>query len=239
MAPSAPHISNQLRQLIYYQLDNNCIRNALFLAGRLHAFEPRSSEASYLLALCYLQSGHSKAALEASKQNGTRGSHLGCSYVFAQACLDLGRYPDGINALERCQHLWKSRNTWNKHSETRRQHLPDAAAVLCLQGKLYQAYKNNSKAVECYVEALKRNPFLWDAFLGLCEMGADAKVPNIYKLTSTMRDMINSSQSEEILNLEKAIYLLTTHSHSHATTTTTKPRALLCFLGFLIFIAYS
>ena len=59
----------------------------------------------------------------------------------------------------------------DKHSETRRQHLPDAAAVLCLQGKLWQAHKDLSQAVECYVEALKLNPFMWDAFVGLCEAG--------------------------------------------------------------------
>lgn len=59
----------------------------------------------------------------------------------------------------------------DKHSETRRQHLPDAAAVLCLQGKLWQAHRDLNKAVECYVEALKLNPFMWDAFLGLCETG--------------------------------------------------------------------
>ncbi|KAI5305663.1 1-acylglycerol-3-phosphate O-acyltransferase [Ascosphaera pollenicola] len=208
MAPSAPHISTQLRQLIYYQLDNNCIRNALFLAGRLHAFEPRSAEASYLLALCHLHSAQSKAALEASKQNAIRGTHLGCAYVYAQACLDLAKYVDGVTALEKCQHLWKNRNTWNKHSETRRQPLPDAAAVLCLQGKLWQAYKDVSKAVDCYVEALRRNPFLWDAFLGLCEIGVDVKVPNIYKMTPTMREMIQTAQPDEGLDsTEKVVNL--------------------------------
>ena len=25
--------------------------------------------------------------------------------------------------------------------------------------------------MECYVDALKLNPFMWDAFLGLCETG--------------------------------------------------------------------
>lgn len=59
----------------------------------------------------------------------------------------------------------------DKHSETRRQHLPDAAACLCLQGKLWHAHQDLHKAVDCYVEALKLNPFLWDAFLGLCQTG--------------------------------------------------------------------
>jgi anaphase-promoting complex subunit 3 len=115
MSPSTSHIASQLRQLIYYHLDNNMVRNALFLAGRLHAYEPRTSEASYLLALCYLQNGQVKAAWETSRNFGTRGTHLGCSYVYAQACLDLGKYTDGINALERSKALWASRNHWSKH----------------------------------------------------------------------------------------------------------------------------
>ena len=59
----------------------------------------------------------------------------------------------------------------DKHSETSRQHLPDAPAVYCLLGKLWQAHKDLDKAVDCYVESLKMNPFMWDAFLGLCSTG--------------------------------------------------------------------
>ncbi|KAL2785132.1 hypothetical protein BJX66DRAFT_315491 [Aspergillus keveii] len=198
MSPSTSHIASQLRQLIYYHLDNNMVRNALFLAGRLHAYEPRTSEASYLLALCYLQNGQVKAAWETSKNFGTRGTHLGCSYVYAQACLDLGKYTDGINALERSKALWASRNHWNKHSETRRQHLPDAAAVICLQGKLWDAHKEHNKAVECYVAALKLNPFMWDAFVNLCETGVDMRVSNIYKMNPELYSMVCAGLQEDL-----------------------------------------
>ncbi|KAL6234988.1 protein bima [Aspergillus navahoensis] len=198
MTPSTSHISSQLRQLIYYHLDNNLARNALFLAGRLHAYEPRTSEASYLLALCYLQNGQLKAAWEASKHFGSRGAHLGCSYVYAQACLDLGKYTDGINALERSKGQWSSRNHWNKHSETRRQHLPDAAAVLCLQGKLWQAHKEHNKAVECYAAALKLNPFMWDAFINLCETGVDLRVSNIFKMSTELYSMVSAAALEDV-----------------------------------------
>lgn len=43
--------------------------------------------------------------------------------------------------------------------------------MLCLLGKLWHAHNQHNKAVECYVESLKLNPFMWDAFLGLCETG--------------------------------------------------------------------
>ena len=171
-----PHISSQLRQLIYYHLDNNLLRNALFLAGRLQAHEPRSSEASYLLALCQFQSGKTKAAWDSSKIHASRGNHLGCCYVYAQACLEMGRYVEGITSLERSKNLWVNRNSWGQHSETRRQHLPDAAAVYCLEGKLWKAHKDISKAVDCWVEALKINPFMWDAFLELCETGENVMI---------------------------------------------------------------
>ncbi|KAI1917711.1 anaphase-promoting complex subunit cdc27 [Ophidiomyces ophidiicola] len=200
MPPSSPHISSQLRQLVYYHLDNNLIRNAIFVAGRLHAFEPRSSEAAYLLSLCHLLGGQSKAAWEISRNSGSRGTHLGCSYVYAQACLDLGRYMEGITALERSRPHWILRNNWNKHSESRRQNLPDAAAVLSLQGRLWKAHKDVHKAVDCYVEALKLNPFLWDAFLGLCETGANVRVPNIYKMSPEMLAILTTSPSADNLS---------------------------------------
>lgn len=115
MALSTGHVAGQLRQLIYYNLDNNMVQNALFLAGRLLALEPRSFEAQYLLALCHLHSGDVKAAFECSQSSASRGLHLGCAYVYAQACLDLGKYMDGVTALERSKGLWANRNHWSMH----------------------------------------------------------------------------------------------------------------------------
>ncbi|KAJ5485496.1 anaphase-promoting complex subunit cdc27 [Penicillium diatomitis] len=197
MALSTGHVASQLRHLIYYNLDNNLIRNALFLAGRLHAFEPRSYEAQYLLSLCHLHNGEVKAALDCSHGSGSRGLHAGCAYVFAQACLDLGKNLDGITALERSKSLWASKNHWSKvFCETSRQHLPDAAAVHCLLGKLWKAHKDVEKAVDCYVESLKLNPFMWDAFLGLCSTGVNIRVPNIYQLSPELLSIISASPDD-------------------------------------------
>ena len=189
MAPSTSHIQAQLRQLIYYHLDNNLLRNALFLAQRLIAYDTNSPEAAYLLSLCQYQSGFVKAAWDSSKKQGLRGTHLGCCYVFAQASLELGRFTDGLSALEKSRHMWQNRNTWNQHNESRRQHLPDAAAVLCLKGKLWKAHKNMDQAVECWATALKLNPFMWDAYSALAESGARVSVTNIYKMSPEMTAM--------------------------------------------------
>ncbi|EXJ91311.1 anaphase-promoting complex subunit 3 [Capronia coronata CBS 617.96] len=220
MAPSPTHIASQLRQLVYYHLDNNLLKNALFLASRLVAYEPRSAEAAYLLAYCQLQSGFVKAAWDISRPAGARGSHLGCSYVFAQASLELGRFVDGLTALEKSKHLWQNRNTWGQHNESRRQHLPDAAAVLCLKGKLWKAHKDIDQAVESWAAALKLNPFMWDAFMGLCEAGAKVSVPNVYKMSTEMIAMTHVSQQQaakiENPSMTLPAAVSQTHNASHA-----------------------
>ena len=191
------HVLSQLRQLIYYHLDCNLLRNALFFAGRLHAYEPRSPEAAYLLALCHLRMDQYKAAYDSCKILGSRGTHLGCAYVFAQACLALEKHGEGVTALERSRALWSGKSNWNQHTEHRRDLLPDASAVHCLMGKLLHAYEDTDKAVECYAEALRLNPFMWDAFLGLCDLGVNVKVPNIFKLTQEMATTGISAAGDE------------------------------------------
>jgi anaphase-promoting complex subunit 3 len=64
--------------------------------------------------------------------------------------------------------------------------VPDAAACHCILGKLYAAHDNNQKAIDSFVAALKLNPFMWDAFTGLCDLGAAVRPHNIFKVTPDM-----------------------------------------------------
>jgi anaphase-promoting complex subunit 3 len=212
MSPPPSGVNAQLRQLIHYHLDNGFVENALFLAGRLHALEPRNLDAIHLLAHCNLRLGRYKAAYDYSKTRGLQGQHLGCAYVFAQACLGLEKYDQGVTALEKARSLWTGRNHWSKrveaavfwvemltlpdkHSETSRRHVPDAAACSCMLGKLYAAHGDTQKAIDNYVAALKINSFMWDAFTGLCDLGAAVRPHNIFKITPEMLASIVHSSS--------------------------------------------
>ncbi|KAJ4290261.1 anaphase-promoting complex subunit cdc27 [Kalmusia sp. IMI 367209] len=192
MSPPAG-VNAQLRHLVHYHLDNGFFDNALFFASRLHAQEPRNGDATHLLALCNLRLGRYKAAFDYAKPKGHQPQHLGCAYVFAQACLGLERFDAGAQALEKSRGLWAGRNHWNKHSDTARRHVPDAAACYCLLGKLYSAHGDTKKAIEYYVESLKLNPFMWDAFTGLCDIGAIVRPQNIFKVTPDMLASISHS----------------------------------------------
>ncbi|KAJ5888703.1 20S cyclosome subunit (BimA/Nuc2/Cdc27) [Penicillium taxi] len=212
MTLSTGHIAGQLEHLIWYNLDNNLIRNALFLAHRLSAFEPNSYESQYYLANCHLLNGEVKTAYEVIRDTGLQGVHAGCSYVFAQACLDMGNYVEGLEALECSKSIWVSRVQWNAHNKLNRQPSPDASAAFLLQAKLYDAHKESQKAVDCYVDSLRLNPFNWDALKGLCATGTAIRVDNIYQLTPELRATINANlagmakmeTSDEFFNPDRA-----------------------------------
>jgi anaphase-promoting complex subunit 3 len=92
MSPNTAIAASQLRQLIFYHLDNELSDNATFLAGRLYALEPRNPDSSHLLALTNLRQRRWKLAYDSAHKYGSGGRHLGCAYIFAQACLELGKY---------------------------------------------------------------------------------------------------------------------------------------------------
>jgi len=110
-------ISNDLRQLIFYFLDNNLLHNALFLATRLQAREA-SADATHILSLCYLRLNQLSAAAEHSESFAKTGQHLGCIYVFAQCCLGLGQFKNGIQALKQSKSLWRKNDNWGKYCQT-------------------------------------------------------------------------------------------------------------------------
>lgn len=62
-------------------------------------------------------------------------------------------------------------------------------------GKLWSAHGDTKKAVDYYIEALKLNPFMWDAFTDLCDIGAFVRPLNIFKVTPEMLTAISHSVS--------------------------------------------
>jgi anaphase-promoting complex subunit 3 len=197
MAPANTCATSQLRQLIYYHLDNNLVKNALFFAERLAAYDHRSAESAYLLALCHLRVDDHASACEYSRPAGSRGTHLGCAYIFAQASLVLEKYKEGITALEKSRGLWGGKNSFGKHTPSTRNAYPDAPAVYCLLGKLYAGHHDKRKAISNFEEALKLNPFMWDAFTNLCDMGVKLNVTNIFKMGTEIEAILKTNAPEQ------------------------------------------
>ncbi|TGZ85418.1 TPR-like protein [Ascodesmis nigricans] len=199
MAPAGPQaqVVQQFRALIWEYLDNGLLDSALFTAERLHAYDSKNPDTVHLYALCMYRNNQYRQA-EALTKGWQR--HVGCAYVFAQCCLKLGggRETLAISSLEACKRSWISITGWSQHTDTERKVLPGASAVYSLLGKLHQSINDQKKAMECYVSAVKINPFLWEAFTGLCDTGVQLRVNNIYKQSSEMIEAIkNHGPSEE------------------------------------------
>ncbi|KAH7349878.1 hypothetical protein B0T11DRAFT_135420 [Plectosphaerella cucumerina] len=196
MAPSSTAISSLLRQTVYYHLDNNSHDNALFFAEKLAAQDPKASESTHLLSLCHLRLGDSRSAYDFSRQSACRSANLGAIWVFAQACLQLERYREGIAVLEKSRDRWVGRSNLGKHTASARSLLPDEAAILSLLGKLYRLYGDARRAAESFENAIKANPFMWDAFQALCDMGVSVK-PGVFRSNDALVQAFDHESAPE------------------------------------------
>ena len=203
-ATTPNYTAQHLRTQIIHHLDLDLPDTAKLLAGRLHALEPRSPDSAHLLALTYYRLRRFRAAADYSQKFGSTGRHLGCAYVYAQACLQLARFQDGITALEKSKTLWSGRGHWKMQQQLKAgpqqdmRFLPDAPAVRTFLGRLWQAHGDSKKAGEYFVEAHKGNPFAWEAFEGLCKVGADLKVENMFKATTDFAGPDVASAKESV-----------------------------------------
>ncbi|EMR09026.1 hypothetical protein PNEG_02799 [Pneumocystis murina B123] len=177
------YIVQQFREIIWYSLDNGLLSNATFIAERLYVYDTSNADAKHLFSLCLLRSGRYLTVLYMTE--GVK--HVGCAYIYALACLQLGKCKQGIAALEAVSSQWTKSNYMYQHDDLYRSHLPDAAAIFCLLGHLSKKGGMMKKATDYYICSVKLNPFLWEAFDGLCALGCNLHVKNIFKATAGMQ----------------------------------------------------
>ncbi|KAK9365713.1 hypothetical protein V1509DRAFT_364526 [Lipomyces kononenkoae] len=180
----SPFLIAQFRKSIWHALDNALEETALFAAERLVAEDPSDLDNVHLLALCNYRAQRYKIAMHVAEDK----RHIGCAYVYALCCLKLGKYRNGYRALERCRMLFPKTCNIYSHSDSDRQSLPDLASIECLLGHLYRLFGDTKEAADNYTAALSANPFLWEAFDGLCKLGVNIKVNNIFMVTPAMKE---------------------------------------------------
>ncbi|KAM3505921.1 hypothetical protein MY10362_002659 [Beauveria mimosiformis] len=173
-------------RLVYRFLDCDLVENSLFLLDRLYAQSPGNKSWVHLRSLCCLRLTRYAAAHEYSQHEAIHGKHIGCAYVFAQACLELKLYRDGIFVLERVLQ--------SKIAATAERFVPDEAALSCLLGKLHRANSDLRNAADAYAQALQADAFMWDAFTDLCDMGVTLHLSNIFQPKSPFAQTPRASE---------------------------------------------
>ncbi|CAG8517142.1 7634_t:CDS:2 [Ambispora gerdemannii] len=167
-----PMVAPQIERMIWHSLDNYLYRNATFLAERLYAFDKENENALYLLATCHYRSGNRKNAYKL-----LQGSHSPkCVYLFAKCCLELDRAEIGREKLLSILPEVEGHDSLDIPGDPFRCDKPDESVVLCLLGALCRKTKSIDEAALHYMACLKKNPFMWEAFEALCQLGKSTQI---------------------------------------------------------------
>ncbi|CAG8587472.1 40911_t:CDS:2 [Gigaspora margarita] len=161
----------QLENMIWHSLDNHLYRNAIFLAERLHAQEQNNENSRFLLATCYYRNGQKKAAYMLLKE----AQSIKCKYLFAKCCLDLNKAGEGEEKLRSVLSEIDEASS-DTFSNIPKNNQPDASSVLCLLGALCKQAKRPEEAAQHYLCCIKKNPYMWEAFESLCQLGKSNQV---------------------------------------------------------------
>ncbi|CAG8611814.1 2223_t:CDS:2, partial [Acaulospora colombiana] len=122
MTSGEQNMLTQLENMIWHSLDNHLYKNAVFLAGRLHAQDHSNENSRFLLATCLYRNGQRKAAYMLLKEAQT----LKCRYLFAKCCLELDKAEEGKEKLVSILPEVEEMDPFGKNNQ------PDASAVFCL-----------------------------------------------------------------------------------------------------------
>ncbi|WVQ72495.1 hypothetical protein IAR50_002050 [Cryptococcus sp. DSM 104548] len=178
---------------------------ALFYARLFYALAPSSHDALHALALAFLSNeqpystiyllrdstGLDKLDLNLQVTVESTGKVcFGCAIIVAKACDHLGRYTEGQAVLARAMKRCPPTNiTFPSPAST-------PATAHLLLATLSQKSKAQETAVDSYRKALEEDPWLWEAFTGLCDMGAHPPAEQLFPIpTSHPLSRSNTSRS--------------------------------------------
>lgn len=182
---NSPQIGQRFRSLIWTCLDYDLVQSAVFYAERYHVMDEHDHDARHLYATALLRARQPHSALYVV--SGTEQEKCGgCLEIKGKCYMALSRYRQAREALEaalehadyvpsRASAGGLSGSLLNCFAESMgprtSRAFPEEAALRCRAGTM--ALKGNlpEKAAASFRQALALNPFLWEAFEGLCALG--------------------------------------------------------------------
>lgn len=209
-----PTLCERFNSLIWLCLDSDLTRSAVFHAERYFAMDHQNHDSRHLYATALLREGQPYSAL--GLVNVPQDQRCtGCLEIKAKCCTAVGRHRQAREALEAalqdpsympscasctCLYLMDMNfQPLNTASNSRNASTYVEAAILhCRAGR--EALKGNlpEKASLSFRKALALNPYLWEAFEGLCSIGKVLPRPkfvrlSFFRINSRSRRVISST----------------------------------------------
>ncbi|EKM83048.1 hypothetical protein AGABI1DRAFT_111570 [Agaricus bisporus var. burnettii JB137-S8] len=173
-----PSLCQRFQSLIWLCLDADLTKSAVFHAERYFALDPTNHDSRHLYAIALLREGQTYSAL-GLVTSAEDDCCTGCLEIKSRCCTVLGRYRHAREALETTLHDSNYMNS--AFSATRAAHaFPEEAALRCRAGNMALKGNLSDKASKSYREALSSNPYLWEAFEGLCSLGTMPEIDELF-----------------------------------------------------------
>ncbi|KAG9001739.1 anaphase-promoting complex subunit cdc27 [Tulasnella sp. JGI-2019a] len=180
-SPAHTPLAKRYRQLIWSALDCDLPRTALFYAERyFYSNDPtggNNHDARHLLAQTMMRCDQVHSAQNVVKDMGCAV----CAEVYSQCCTRLGRWRQAEDAL---RHALNKPRLPEVAVATEPRTTPDEAALVCRAGILAMKANANDIAAKHFLDALSKNPFLWEAVQGLCRLGRCPDIDRLLPLPS-------------------------------------------------------
>ncbi|KAJ7219122.1 hypothetical protein GGX14DRAFT_434695 [Mycena pura] len=173
-----PYLAQRFQALVWSCLDSDLTKTAVFYAERYHAMEPKSHEARHLYATALLRQGQPQSALTLVKLPRDQQC-VGCLELKARCCTTLGRHRQAKEALEECMRDANLVSSASAPSRPARS-FPNEAALRCRSGNMSLKGNLPEDASTSFRQALALNPFIWEAFEGLCAVGSVPEIDDIF-----------------------------------------------------------
>ncbi|WWD17246.1 hypothetical protein CI109_101684 [Kwoniella shandongensis] len=186
--PSSPHLNRRLQQLSL----TSPAHTALFYARLYHSLSPPSDiehDSLHTLALCSLQAEEPYSALHLVRDTAgvdqpedevdRAGRRIpppcyGCAMIVARCCEKLGRFSEGQQVLSRALKRCSPSNIAIPSPAS------TSASAHLLLANLSNKGKASEAAVENYKQALLEDPWMWEAFIGLCDIGSPPSINALF-----------------------------------------------------------
>ena len=189
-------LKQHLRSIIVHSIDNFNFRNGEFASERLLAMDSDNLDSLYLYCLCLFHQGKYKSCYH-RLVNVLAVDHLGCSYLFGRCCLQLKKFKEGLFQLNKVKYLFnevcgESVQYFTTYSlfhcyEYKRSIIPDSSVLYHLLGDLFHGIKDTKNSALNYTQALRFNPYDFEAFQKLCRLGVSVNTKAIYGANQNLR----------------------------------------------------
>ncbi|KAI0078189.1 protein prenylyltransferase [Panus rudis PR-1116 ss-1] len=175
---STNYLQQRYSSLVWSCLEADLHRSAVFYAERYFVSDLSNHDARHLYATALLQAGQPHAALHLVDLPPDARC-TGCLEVKSRCCTTLGRHRQARQALELCLQDSGYIPTPSMFHRSARA-FPEQAALHCHAAAAASKGNQLDIAAKSYRQSLSLNPMIWEAFEGLCYLGEDMEVDDIF-----------------------------------------------------------